>query len=125
LSQTGHLRLKAIALLPPFLGLVRSTNKTTVITMAVPVKNSFLSQQAFSAIPVSAIQLATTRMLAVRKMVPINPNTIAFLIVEVITLSFQKSVYLPISSVAHICERARIFFKKNLLSDVSGALAQT
>jgi predicted transcriptional regulator of viral defense system len=46
-------------------------NKATITTIAVSVRNSSRSQLAFSGNPFSAIQFATTRILAIRKMIPI------------------------------------------------------
>jgi len=60
--------------------------------IAVPVRNSLRTQPAFSEIPVSLIHFATTKMLAVRKIIPINPNTRIFLIVRLIIYTLSKKL---------------------------------
>jgi hypothetical protein len=91
LLQTGQLLLKQIAWPVVFPGLTSSTSSARITAIAVPVKYSFRNQPAFSAMPDSAIQFDTIRMLAIKKMVPIKPNTTIFLTVKLIIKPFLKS----------------------------------
>jgi hypothetical protein len=80
--------VKLITLSPAFLGLTNRINNVRITAIAVPVKNSSRNQLAFSTNPFSANQFATTKILAIRKIVPINPNTIIFLIVKLLCSLF-------------------------------------
>jgi hypothetical protein len=82
--------VKPIALPAIFLGLTNNMSNAIITAIAVPVRNSSRNQFAFSVNPFSVSQFATTRILAVRKMIPINPNTIIFLIVKFIFNPFEK-----------------------------------
>jgi hypothetical protein len=93
LSQTGHLLNKPTALLAP-LGLTNSISKVAITATAVPVKNSWRIQLAFSWTPFSASQFATTKMLPATKISPISGTTMIFLIPSVMASSFQKKVTL-------------------------------
>jgi hypothetical protein len=90
LSQTGRLRVKPTVLLPFVLGLTKSTSRARITAIAVPVRNSLRIQPAFSAMLLSLIHFATTKMLAVRKIIPINPKTMIFLMSRLIIYPFQK-----------------------------------
>jgi len=82
--------VKSIALPEAFFGLTNSMSNARITAIAVPVKNSRRTHPAFSAIPESAIQFATTKTLAIRKIIPTNPNTMIFRMVKLITYPFQK-----------------------------------
>ena len=86
-SQTWHLRNHRESLLCP----TSSINKTTVIAIVVPVKNSCLIQFALSANPFSVNQFATTRIFPKRRIPAINPITKIFLKPNLIIQPFQIS----------------------------------
>jgi len=77
-------------LLVALLGFTNRMSSVTITAMAVPVRNSWRNQVAFSAIPALAIQFAITKILAARKITPINPNTTTFRIVRLIIFSFHN-----------------------------------
>jgi hypothetical protein len=106
------------------LGLTDRISNTAMIVIAVPVKYSALMFFAQSTTPLSASQLATNRTLPVRRTDPISPNTMIFRIIKVITLPFQKVIFVNIQGSA-IPEKRKDFLQKNLLGDVSGEPART
>ncbi len=72
------------------LGLTNRASRVRITALAVPVRNSLPTQLAFSAIPASLIQFAATKVLAVRKIILIDPNTTIFLSVKLVICPFPE-----------------------------------
>jgi hypothetical protein len=90
------------------LGLTSRINKEIITAIAVPVKNSWRIQLAFSSIPFSANQFATSKILPVKKTNPTNEITIIFLIPKLMSHPFKKlSFYF---SLAHNTDARKEFF---------------
>jgi len=67
-----------------------------MIVTAVPVKYSVLTFRAQSTAPFSESQSAMNRMLPISKTDPINPNTMIFRIIKLITYPFHKVIFVNI-----------------------------